>query len=80
MKTFRPVKIAASREDIFCAYRHGQPLIVEVKTGVLKDGTLEAQQFQRNQQLRCISRFRSGGCLSFVGICHVAVSCAESPI
>ncbi|HTY25451.1 MAG TPA: xanthine dehydrogenase family protein molybdopterin-binding subunit [Desulfomonilaceae bacterium] len=46
MRTFRPVKITASREDIFCAYRHGQPLIVEVKTGVRKDGTLEAQQFR----------------------------------
>jgi 4-hydroxybenzoyl-CoA reductase subunit alpha len=46
MKTGRPVKIVASREEIFAAYRHGQPLIVEVKTGVKKDGTLVAQQLR----------------------------------
>jgi 4-hydroxybenzoyl-CoA reductase subunit alpha len=46
MKTGRPVKIVASREEIFAAYRHGQPLIVEVKTGVKNDGTLVAQQFR----------------------------------
>ena len=46
MKTGRPVKIIASREEVFSAYRHGQPLIVEVKTGVKKDGTLLAQQFK----------------------------------
>jgi 4-hydroxybenzoyl-CoA reductase subunit alpha len=46
MKSGRPVKIEASREEIFTAYRHGQPLIVEVKTGVKKDGTLVAQQFR----------------------------------
>ncbi len=44
LKTGRPVKIVASREEIFSAYRHGQPLIVELKTGVKKDGTLVAQQ------------------------------------
>ncbi|MFH1243618.1 MAG: molybdopterin cofactor-binding domain-containing protein [Pseudomonadota bacterium] len=44
MKTARPVKIEASREEIFSSYRHGQPLIVELKTGVKKDGTLLAQQ------------------------------------
>jgi 4-hydroxybenzoyl-CoA reductase subunit alpha len=46
MKTGRPVRIEASREEIFTAYRHGQPLVVEVKTGVKKDGTLIAQQFR----------------------------------
>ncbi len=46
MKTGRPVKIIPSREEIFSAYRHGQPLIVEIKTGVKKDGTLLAQQFK----------------------------------
>jgi 4-hydroxybenzoyl-CoA reductase subunit alpha len=44
MKTGRPVRFEASREEIFTAYRHGQPLIVELKTGVKKDGTLVAQQ------------------------------------
>lgn len=46
MKTGLPVKIEASREEIFSAYRHGQPLIVELKTGVKKDGSLVAQQFR----------------------------------
>lgn len=46
MKTCQPVKIEASREEIFTAYRHGEPLIVEAKTGVKKDGTLVAQEFR----------------------------------
>lgn len=46
MKSGRPVKIVASRQEIFAAYRHGQPLRVEVKTGVKRDGTLVAQQFR----------------------------------
>ncbi|MBW2369102.1 MAG: molybdopterin-dependent oxidoreductase [Deltaproteobacteria bacterium] len=44
MKSGKPVKVEASREEVFIAYRHGQPLIVEVKTGVKKDGTIVAQQ------------------------------------
>ncbi len=43
MKTHRPVKVVASREEVFTSYRHGQPLIVELKTGMKKDGTLVAQ-------------------------------------
>jgi len=43
MITGRPVSIVASREEIFSAYRHAQPLILEIKTGVKKDGTLVAQ-------------------------------------
>jgi CO/xanthine dehydrogenase Mo-binding subunit len=46
MRASRPVKIVASREEIFTSYRHGQPLMVEVKTGVKKDGTLMAQQYR----------------------------------
>ncbi len=46
MKTSRPVEIIATREEIFTAYRHGQPLIVTVKTGVKKDGTIVAQQLK----------------------------------
>ena len=46
IKTGRPVKVEASREEIFAAYRHGQPLIVELKTGVKKDGTLMAQELR----------------------------------
>ena len=43
LKTARPVRMVASREEIFAAYRHGQPLIVELKTGVDKDGVLVSQ-------------------------------------
>lgn len=46
MKTSRPVEIIATREEIFTAYRHGQPMIVTVKTGVKKDGTIVAQEFE----------------------------------
>jgi len=46
MKTARPVKITTTREEIFSAYRHGQPLIVTLRTGVKKDGTLVAQQIK----------------------------------
>jgi len=46
IKTGRPVKYVASREEIFIAYRHGQPLICEIKTGVKKDGTIVGQQLR----------------------------------
>jgi len=46
MKSSRPVKIVATREEIFTAYRHGQPLIMELRTGVKSDGTLMAQQIK----------------------------------
>ncbi|MBW2611012.1 MAG: molybdopterin-dependent oxidoreductase [Deltaproteobacteria bacterium] len=46
IKTGRPVKFVATREEIFTAYRHGQPLISEIKTGVKKDGTIVAQQLR----------------------------------
>lgn len=44
--TGRPVRIVVNRDEIFSAFRHGQPLIVEVKTGVKKDGTMVAQQLR----------------------------------
>ena len=46
MLTGRPVRIVATREEIFASYRHGQPLIMEVKTGVRSDGTILAQQIR----------------------------------
>jgi 4-hydroxybenzoyl-CoA reductase subunit alpha len=46
MKTSRPVKIVATREEIFTAYRHSQPLRIELRTGVKSDGTLMAQQLR----------------------------------
>ncbi|MCC6213180.1 MAG: molybdopterin-dependent oxidoreductase [Burkholderiales bacterium] len=46
MLTGRPVQITASREEIFNAYRHSQPLTLEIKTGVKKDGTIVAQRIR----------------------------------
>jgi 4-hydroxybenzoyl-CoA reductase alpha subunit len=46
IKTQKPVKIVYTREEVFKASRHSQPLIVELKTGVKKDGTLMAQQIR----------------------------------
>ncbi|MBI4967993.1 MAG: molybdopterin-dependent oxidoreductase [Rhodospirillales bacterium] len=46
MITGRPVKIVITREEIFQAFRHAQPLIIEVKTGVKKDGTILAQEMK----------------------------------
>ncbi|OGA29389.1 MAG: hypothetical protein A3I01_12850 [Betaproteobacteria bacterium RIFCSPLOWO2_02_FULL_65_24] len=46
MLTGRPVQIAASREEIFSAYRHAQPLTLEIKTGVKRDGTIVAQRIR----------------------------------
>jgi 4-hydroxybenzoyl-CoA reductase alpha subunit len=44
MKTGRPVKIVYSREEEFIGTRRRHPLIVQIKTGVKKDGTLIAKQ------------------------------------
>ncbi|HSH69351.1 MAG TPA: xanthine dehydrogenase family protein molybdopterin-binding subunit, partial [Deferrisomatales bacterium] len=46
MQAGRPVRMVASREEVFTAYRHGQPLVVELTTGVKKDGTLLAQRLR----------------------------------
>jgi 4-hydroxybenzoyl-CoA reductase alpha subunit len=44
IKAQRPVKIVYTREEVFESARHGQPITVELKTGVQRDGTLLAQQ------------------------------------
>ncbi len=44
MKCRLPVRIVYSREEVFKGARHGQPLIVELKTGVDRDGTILAQK------------------------------------
>ncbi len=46
MLTGRPVRIVATREEIFSAYRHGQPLVMEIRTGVKRDGTIVAQHIR----------------------------------
>jgi 4-hydroxybenzoyl-CoA reductase subunit alpha len=44
MKCRLPVKIVYTREEVFKAARHGQPLIVRIKTGVARDGTILGQE------------------------------------
>ncbi|MCU0579002.1 MAG: molybdopterin-dependent oxidoreductase, partial [Desulfobacterota bacterium] len=46
MKSRLPVKIVYSREEVFKAARHGQPLIVELKTAVARDGTILGQEIR----------------------------------
>lgn len=44
--TGRPVKIALSREEVFLATRQRHPVILTVKTGVKRDGTLMSQELK----------------------------------
>ena len=46
MKCHLPVKIVYSREEVFKAARPAQPLIVQIKTGVAKDGTILGQEIR----------------------------------
>ena len=41
-KTGRPVKIVVSQEEVLYAYRQRHPTIIDLKTGLRKDGTLMA--------------------------------------
>lgn len=43
-KTGRPVKITLSREEVFFSTRLDHRMVIDLKTGVKKDGTLVAQQ------------------------------------
>src|SRR5512139_696500 len=73
IKARRPVKIVCTREEVFEAARHGQPIFVELKTGVKKDGTLV------DQQVKVINNsggYRGSGvvviflCWGFVMLCY----------
>ena len=44
IKTGRPVKFVAEREEIFSCFRHGQPLIVDLETAVDRQGFLLGQK------------------------------------
>lgn len=47
IKTGRPVKFVAEREEIFSCFRHGQPMIVDLETAVDRQG------FLLGQKVRC---------------------------
>lgn len=42
-KTGRPVKIIYNREEVFTCTRQRHPMVIYVKTGIKKDGTITAQ-------------------------------------
>ncbi|MGA9995935.1 MAG: molybdopterin cofactor-binding domain-containing protein, partial [Pyrinomonadaceae bacterium] len=42
----RPVKIALTREEVFYCHRGRHPVLMKVKTGVKKDGSITAMDFQ----------------------------------
>jgi len=73
LKARRPVKIVCTREEVFEAARHGQPILVELKTGVKKDGTLMAQQVK---VINNSGGYRGSGvvviflCWGFVMLCY----------
>ena len=45
MKTGRPVKCTLTREEVFYAHRGRHAVLMKVKTGVRKDGTITAMHF-----------------------------------
>jgi 4-hydroxybenzoyl-CoA reductase alpha subunit len=73
IKARRPVKIVCTREEVFESSRHGQPIFVELKTGVKKDGTLMAQQVK---VINNSGAYRGSGvvviflCWGFVMLCY----------
>ena len=46
LKLGRPVKISLSREEVFYCHRGRHPVLMKIRTGVKKDGTLTSQHLQ----------------------------------
>jgi 4-hydroxybenzoyl-CoA reductase alpha subunit len=46
MLTGRPVKVTLTREEVFYCHRGRHPVLMHVKTGVKKDGSITAMDFQ----------------------------------
>ncbi|MGB7921680.1 MAG: molybdopterin cofactor-binding domain-containing protein [Pyrinomonadaceae bacterium] len=46
MMTGRPVKVTLTREEVFYCHRGRHPVLMHVKTGVKKDGSITAMDFQ----------------------------------
>ncbi|MBI4493822.1 MAG: molybdopterin-dependent oxidoreductase, partial [Chloroflexi bacterium] len=46
MVTGRPVKLCLTREEVFYTHRRRHPVLMKVKTGVKKDGSITAMHFQ----------------------------------
>jgi len=46
LKLGRPVKITLTREEVFYCHRGRHPVLMELKTGIRKDGTITAQRLR----------------------------------
>ncbi len=46
MQAKQPVRMVMEREEIFSAYRHGQPLVIEVETGMSREGLILGQRIK----------------------------------
>jgi 4-hydroxybenzoyl-CoA reductase subunit alpha len=46
MMTGRPVKVTLTREEVFYCHRGRHPVLMKIKTGVKKDGSITAMDFQ----------------------------------
>lgn len=46
MRTARPVRLVADREEVFSDYRHGQPMVIDVKTGMNREGLILGQKIR----------------------------------
>jgi 4-hydroxybenzoyl-CoA reductase alpha subunit len=46
LKTGRPVKIALTREEVFYCHRGRHPVLMQIRTGVRRDGSIAAMDFR----------------------------------
>jgi 4-hydroxybenzoyl-CoA reductase subunit alpha len=65
-QTGKPVKFVYDREEVFISTRQRHPMYITVKTGVKKDGTIMAQQFQAHAD---------GGAFNSTAPTMIALSC-----
>ena len=74
-KTSRPVKIVLDREEVFAATRYRHPMMIEVKTGVTKDGIITARQSRitvDNGAYNSTGPISSQLCMTFLhGVYHI---------
>ena len=71
MITRRPVKITLTREETFYVHRGRHPVKMWMKTGVKKDGTLQAMHFRS---------FLDGGGYSSYGLASVYYTGTLQPV
>jgi len=66
MQLGKPVKFVYDREEVFISTRQRHPMYITVKTGMKKDGTILAQQFQS---------YADGGAYNSTAPTMMALSC-----